>query len=369
MLVGVDARELQGRPTGTGRYLRNLLRVWPPSGRDRLVLYFNGPAPRDPLLDRPWIVRRALGDGSARGLVWQERLLPPAARADRVEVFFSPAYTCPLALTRPRVTTVHDLSFFSLPEDFSLREGLRRRLLVAASLRASRVILAVSDFTRREIAGRFPETADRVLHVPHGADDDLPSLPDRRAARERLRLEGPLILSVGSIFNRRRLPELLRAFALLTHPHPTVRLDLVGENRTHPRLDIPALVRRLGLTDHVRLSGFVSDEELAARHAAADAAVFLSDYEGFGLPALEAAARGLPLVVADRPAVGEIFREAALLVDPTDPGAIAAALDRALRDTSLRRHLVEAGRALAARHSWAAAAQATRDALARAASP
>jgi glycosyltransferase involved in cell wall biosynthesis len=367
MVIGIDARELQGRPTGTGRYLRNLLRAWPPDARDRLILYFNGPARPDPSRERPSVVSRPLGNGRARGLVWQERLLPSAARADGVEVFFSPAYACPLTLERPRVTTVHDLSFFSLPEDFSLREGLRRRLLVAASLRASRVVLAVSDFTRREIGARFPHLADRVLHVPHGADDDLPPLPGRRAARGRLCVDGPLLLAVGSIFNRRRLPDLLRALARLVPRHPGVVLDVVGENRTHPRLDLPALVRRLDLASHVRLSGFVSEEDLAARYAAADAAVFLSDYEGFGLPALEAAARGLPLVAADRPALNEIFREAALLADPRDPGGVADALDRVLRDPPLRARLVEGGRALAARHSWTRAAEATRDALVRAA--
>jgi len=363
MLLGIDARELQGRPTGTGRYLRGLLRVWARRGEDRMVLYFNGPAPTDPLLDHPSVVRHPIGERPARGLVWQEWLLPPAARADGVEVFFSPAYTCPQALDRPRVTTVHDLSFFSFPEDFDFREGLRRRLLVAASLRASRVILAVSDFTRREIGARFPEVADRVLHVPHGADDDLPPLPDRRRARERLGVDGPLLLTVGSIFNRRRLPELLRALARLVRRHPGVVLDVVGENRTHPRLDLEAIVRRLDLREHVRLSGFVSEEALAARYAAADAAVFLSDYEGFGLPALEAATRGVPLVTSERPSLGEIFREAALLVDPRDPDAVAGALDRVLLDAALRARLAEAGRLLAARHSWTAAAEATRRAL------
>ena len=83
----------------------------------------------------------------------------------------------------------------------------------------------------------------------------------------------------------------------------------------------------------MRLSGFVEDHELALRYAAADAFVALSEYEGFGLPALEAAARGLPLVVGRPPSQGEIFRDAALLVDPRDEHAIAQALDRALGDT------------------------------------
>ena len=127
------------------------------------------------------------------------------------------------------------------------------------------------------------------------------------------------------------------------------------------------MVRTLGLQAHVRLSGFVEEEALADRYAAADAAVFLSEYEGFGLPALEAAARGVPLVVGRAPSQGEIFRDAAILVDPRDETAVANALDRALTDESLRTALVAAGRALSRRHSWLEAARGTRALLLEAA--
>jgi glycosyltransferase involved in cell wall biosynthesis len=364
-VVGIDARELAGRPTGTGRYLRNLIRHWRESG-DQLVCYFNGPPALDPLLDHPAIRKRPLGDGCARGLSWQERLVPPAAREDGVDVFFSPAYSCPLSLDLPRVTTVHDLSFFAHPQDFAFVDALRRRVLVGLSLQASRVVTVVSDFTRRELLRLFPDAA-RVVHVAHGSDDDLPPPPPRTEARDRLDLAGPYVITVGTVLNRRCAPELLRATARLVHRHPGLVLDVVGENRTHPRIDLEEMVRTLGLQAHVRLSGFVEEEALADRYAAADAAVFLSEYEGFGLPALEAAARGVPLVVGRAPSQGEIFRDAALLVDSRDETAVAEALDRALSDEGLRAALVTAGHALAARHSWAEAATRTRALLLEAA--
>jgi glycosyltransferase involved in cell wall biosynthesis len=359
--IGVDARELQGRPTGTGRYLRNLLRLWTAGEGDRFVAYFNGPPPADPALAHPRILCRGLRPRS--GLWWEQRSLPRAARADGVQVFFSPAYTCPLALDLPRVTAVHDLSFFSHPQDFGPLDGLRRRVLVAASLRASRTVLACSEFTRREITGRFPECADRILHVPLGPDNDLPPPPPRAEARARRGARGPYLLTVGAILNRRCLPELLHAVALLRRAWPRLRLDVIGENRTHPRLDLEGLVRRLDLERHVQLLGFTSEVTLAECYAAADAAVFLSEYEGFGLPALEAAARGVPLVVSRRPSLSEIFGEAALLVEPRDVGAIAGALDRLLREGALRQSLVTRGRALAARYSWADTATQTLRAL------
>ena len=366
MLIGVDARELQGRATGTGRYLRNLLRVWSREGSDTLIAYFNGPAPEDPVLAAPVRVR-PLGDAPVRGLAWQQRILPRAAVRDGLDVFFSPAYTCPLGLRVPRVTTVHDLSFFALPHEFGLLDGLKRRTLVRASVRASSRVLAQSDFTRRELLAWFPESASRLRVIPLGPDDDLPQAPPRVEARGRLGLAGPLLLTVGSIFNRRCLPELLRATAEVARRVPGLRLDVVGENRTHPRLDVEALVRRLDLADRVRIAGFLTDAELSLRYAAADVAVFLSDYEGFGLGVLEAMARGVPVVASARPAMGELFGPAALLVDPRDPAQVAAAVLRILSDEGLSRDLAARGRTLAQGYSWHRTAQETRAALAEAA--
>jgi len=365
-VVGLDARELGGRPTGTGRYLRNLLRHCRDTG-DRLVCYFNGPPALDPVLDHPAVLKRPLGDGCARGLVFQERLLPQAVPADQLDVFFSPAYSCPLSIRIPRVTAVHDLSFYAQPQDFPLADALRRRLLVGLSVRASRLVPVCSEFTGRELARLFPDLARRAVHVPLGPDDDLPAPPPREEARARLGIRGPYLITVGAVLNRRCAPELLRSAARLASRHPGLVLDVVGENRTHPRLDLPAMVASLGLGAGVRLSGYVEDQALADRYAAADAAVFLSEYEGFGLPALEAAARGVPLVVGRAPALGEVFRDAALLVDSRDETGIAAALDHVLADGALRSGLVRAGRKLAAGYSWADTASRTRAALLEAA--
>jgi glycosyltransferase involved in cell wall biosynthesis len=228
-------------------------------------------------------------------------------------------------------------------------------------------VVVCSDFTARELARLFPDLAGRAVHVPLGADDDLPEPPSRGAARAALRVTGPLLLSVGAVLNRRCLPELLRGVLRLRELQPQLVLDVVGENRTHPRLDLDALVAGLGLRATVRLSGYVEDRELVLRYAAADAFVSLSEYEGFGLPALEAAAHGLPLVLGRAPSQGEIFSGAALLVDPRNEDEIARALARALGDGATRERLVAAGRSLAARHSWAETARLTREALLEAA--
>jgi glycosyltransferase involved in cell wall biosynthesis len=315
------------------------------------------------VLDHPRIALRAIGERPCQGALWQELRLPGAAHSDRLDVFFSPAYSCPLRLRVPRVTAVHDLSFFSWPQDFAWLDAARRRLLTGASIGASARIVTISDFSRREILARFPDATSRVVAIPVGCDDDLPAPPSREEALGRLAAPGPCVLAVGSILSRRRLPTLLDALRLLRRLEPAPLLDVVGENRTHPRLELPALVAARGLGSRVRLAGFVSEARLADHYAAADAFVFLSEYEGFGLPVLEAMARGVAVVTSARPATGEIFGDAALLVDPADPVAIAAALRSILEDRARRDDLVARGRRLASRFSWKDAAARTMDAL------
>ena len=330
-------------------------------------MYFDGAAPDDPVLRSPAIVARPLGAGGTRGIAWTEGLVPAAARADGNDVFFGPAYTVPLSLDIPRVVAVHDVSFFSAAHDFSLRDGFRRRTLTAASMRAARSVVACSAFTQREIEALFPDLRGRVVHVPLGPDDDLPPAPDRARARALLGLEGPMILTVGAILNRRPLPTLLRAAGRLRPRRPDLTLHVVGENRTAPPRDLDHAVGDAGMTGRVRLDGFVDEAALALRYAAADVAVFLSDYEGFGLPALEAMARGVPVVASRAPALGEIFGEASLLVDSRDEQEVAEAIDRILREPALRSDLVRRGLALAGRFSWKETAARTWDCLVAAA--
>jgi glycosyltransferase involved in cell wall biosynthesis len=358
LTVGIDARELQGHPTGTGRYLRNLLRQWTARGDDRFVAYVNGPAPLDPVLRHDRVRVRTVGDGGGRGLAWQQRDLPAAARADALDVFFAPAYSCPLALAVPRVTAIHDLSFFSYPSDFGVAEALRRRVTVAASVRASSAVLACSDFSAREIATRFPDAASRVLHVPLGPDDDLPAAPARSAARARRGFDGLLLLTVGTILNRRCLPTLLQATAHLQRLGHDVHLDVVGENRTHPPLDLPGRVGRLGLTKRVSLVGYATEDDLAERYAAADVAVFVSEYEGFGLPALEAMARGCPVIASNATSLPEVVGTAGTLVPVGDVEAWAHALVETARDDSLREEMSRRGRERAAGFTWLGSAHA-----------
>ncbi len=364
--IGIDGRELEGKPTGVGRYLRSLLRRVVLQERHQFVIYSSSPVAL-PISSRR-LETRVLPGGPP--LIWEQRTLPVALRADRIDVLLSPAYSCPLMGSVPRVTAIHDLSFFARPEEFGLVHGLRRRAMARLSARVSRSILACSVFTKGEISRHLGEAAAAKTEVVLlGPDDDLPLGLGRETCRAALGLDegAPYILTVGTVLRRRNVSTLVRAVARLREKHPAVRLGVVGENRSHPFEDVKALAASLGCAGAVQVSGFVSDELIACHYAAADVAVFLSDYEGFGLPTLEAMSRGVPTLIANRGSLNELFSSGALVVEP-DETSVAVALSRVLSDSVASADLREAGRDAAKDFSWERAAAQTLAVLERAAS-
>ncbi|MBK5254562.1 MAG: glycosyltransferase family 4 protein [Vicinamibacteria bacterium] len=364
--IGIDARELEGRPTGVGRYLRSLLRRFATHDRHHFMVYSTSSVSVPTPSAR--IETRVLPGGPP--LLWEQRALPAAILRDRIDVLLSPAYSCPLFSPAPRVTAIHDLSFFARPDEFGFAHGLRRRLMARWSARVSSSILACSQFTKGEVRrylGRM--AADRTAVVLLGPDDDLPSGPERAESRSALGLpaDTAYIITVGTVLRRRNVSTLVRAAARLGQQRPNLRLGIVGENRSHPWEDLQALVKDLGAEGTVRVSGFVTDEEVARHYAAADVAVFLSEYEGFGLPALEAMSRGVPTIIAARGSLNEMFAPGALVVEP-EAAAVARALARVLDEPGVGADLKRRGSERAMEFSWERAARETLAVLERAAS-
>jgi glycosyltransferase involved in cell wall biosynthesis len=160
------------------------------------------------------------------------------------------------------------------------------------------------------------------------------------------------VLYVGSVFNRRHVDALVGAFARLAAGRPGLRLAIVGDNRTRPWIDLDALVAGTGLADRIDVRSYVADDELSGLYARASAFAFLSEYEGFGLPPLEAMAAGVPVVVLDTPVAREIYGPAAEYVSRAEPDLVAAALDRVLTEGPARERLLHAGTAQVERYSW-----------------
>jgi glycosyltransferase involved in cell wall biosynthesis len=167
------------------------------------------------------------------------------------------------------------------------------------------------------------------------------------------------VLFVGTQLNRRHVPDLVRAFAPLVARDTRARLVLVGENRSHPPEDAQAVARDLGIGASVTTRPWIADDELAALYGQATAFAWLSTYEGFGLPPLEAMAAGVPVVAYDTPVAREVYGAAASLVPVGHADAVTAALLAFCLDASRRREARQAGLEQVARFDWTRTAEAT----------
>ena len=362
MRIGIDARELGGRVTGVGRFLGGLLREWSTSssaGAHEFVLYAPEPV-TIPLDSRRFHTREVAG---AAGTWWEQMRLPDAISRDALDVLFAPAYTAPLRVKVPIVLAIYDLSYVAHPEWFRLREGIRRRWLTQKAAEKAQAVVTLSEFSRGEIIDLLGVPAQRVHVIVPGID----RLAVKTSAYGEAR-----VLYVGSIFNRRHVPDLIRAIATLRRTMPTgpdLSLDIVGDDRTFPRENLDVAIGDRRIDSHVRWHRYVTDDQLLELYGRARAFAFLSEYEGLGMTPLEALAAGVPPVVYDTAVARESYADAALYVPVGDRAGVVRALERALFDEQTRGSILAAAPATLAKYDWPRAARETLTVIENAARP
>ena len=361
MTIGFDARCLQTASGGggVGRYARGLLANLPhilQGQGEHLLVYISShlsdprlpaasPAPR---VVRLWRPARAI-------TVWDPLFWPRRMRRDRLALFHSPFYGIPVR--RPRgvavVATVHDIIPELYPEAVTPKQRFVFRRHYRQALAANRIIVP-SARTRGDLVARFGADPRRIEVVPLGLEPELgrPEKADLDDLRGRLTAGRPYLLHVGGFDRMKDLPSLVGAFARLAPERPSLALVICGEARTPAGREIADLVRKAGLEGRVVFPGRIVDAELPAVYAAAEAFVFPSRYEGFGLPPLEAMACGCPVVASSGGSLDDVLGEAAHLVPPKDATALAVAIERVLDDELLRRRLVSAGQERAREFRW-----------------
>jgi glycosyltransferase involved in cell wall biosynthesis len=364
MLIGIDAsRTTTARRTGTETYslylIRELLAL---NRRHHVRLYFNQPPP-------PGLIP---GDADLRVIpfprLWTHGRLAWELVARPPDLLFVPAHVLPLVHPRRSVVTVHDLGYLYYPQAHTLSQNLYLRWSTRHNARSAARILADSEATRQDLIRHYHIPREKIVVVHPGRDEALapvsdPAILDATAARYGLSAAGCYLLYVGTLHPRKNLVRLVQAFALAAGElDPAVQLVLAGK-RGWLHDQIFAQVQQSGVQDRVVLTGYVPREDLPALMSGALAFVFPSLYEGFGLPVLEAMACGTPVLCSRASSLPEVAGDAALLVDPLDTAALAAALRRIVTDESLRRTLVERGFDQVRRFSWRRCARETLDVL------
>ena len=378
--VSIDATAVPARPAGAGRYVVDLVRslarredavltIWVRRDDSTRWERANPEAvARAEASGRASVRAAAAGDGAggsltieacaprsrAARLAWEQARLPSLLAANAPAVHHAPHYTMPERARLPRVVTIHDLTFFDHPEWHErtkvpfFRRAIRRAALGADAL------VCVSERTEQRLIELLAPSAP-VFVVPHGVDAErFRPLGDSSEEDELLARYGvrtPYLAFVGTIEPRKAVPVLVEAFDLLASSHPELQLVLAGGEGWGTDASASAIAHARHGSRIVR-TGYVHDDDLPALLRRSAAAVYPALLEGFGLPALEAMASGVPLVTTSGSVMSELAAGAAWEAEPGSASSLAEAIECALAGGTEVARRVQLGLSVAARCTW-----------------
>jgi glycosyltransferase involved in cell wall biosynthesis len=357
--VGINAVFLEPRMGGLDLYVRALVPELARQSPETRFTVFANPAGAD------YLRREGIGDAAAirtspalrRGgrLIAELTAVGAWARREGCELLHSVAMTGPLRPSIPHVVTVADITWIVEPDPYERAQRLWRLTVPRVARRADRVI-AISTAAADHIIEQLDVPRERVdvVAIGHALGGRPEPTPEAELRSRHQIPAGPIVLAVSAKKAHKNLRRLVAAAALV----PGAVLVMVGKRTPHED-ELREEAARLGIADRVVFPPYVDDADLEGLYTAARVFVFPSLNEGFGVPVLEAMARGLPVATSSVSSMPEVAGDAALLFDPRDELAIGGAIQRLLDDEALRDDLIARGHARQASFTWAAAAEGT----------
>jgi len=359
--IAVDARMV--RITGIGRYTAELIANLRSLKQDVTALV----APKDVAWWREHYPTSPYLEAPEQIYSWSEQLVLPArlTRGGFDLVHFT-NFNVPLGYRGAFVLTLHDLTPLSFSgerrRDWVSKQAYRR-VLVSAIARAGRIIVPSAQVRGQLAALVGPRFLSKTVVVHHGLGQEFRTSPTDPATRaevlRRIGVDKPFALYVGNFRSHKNVTTLIQAFAALHDEEPTSQLVLVGAANAAQQAALTSVVESHKLRRAVVLAGELPDSELIAVYDAARLLVLPSFVEGFGLPALEAAARGVPVLASETTPVREFLGRAALSFNPRNVTQLADLLSVAWYDPTLRERLSNSGRTAARTRTWRTVAEET----------
>jgi glycosyltransferase involved in cell wall biosynthesis len=337
MKIAVDGFEMAERFTGVGRLINNLL---PPLSHKYPDISFYILTDKDtPAFQQENIHLVPLPQKKGYFL-WQNGPFYKKLISLEPDVLIATNYTVPVFSRWKTILFEHDVSFAAHPEWFNRFDAAKRKKLVSRSLKKADTVVTVSEFSRTEILRYFRIDPFKVKVIYHGIEDRFKKLDQKEILswKQRKGLQGKKVIGyLGSIFNRRHVPVLVEAMRLLRKEMSDLHLHAIGKDLTHPPQDIARVFQE----DWILWEPSLAEDELPAFYSSLDGFVYLSEYEGFGLPPLEALACGTVPILLAKTALKEIYSELAVMIDEPDASRVQEAMKETLQNKETNRSIQE----------------------------
>ncbi len=384
MKIGIDCYHIKDQK-GIERYILNLLNFWKKEKDINFILYVGGNKSAKKIPKSENFRTKILKGMISSTALFQHWLLPRQARKDKVDILFSPSYLLPFFYKGKTAVTIHDIIYEAHPEWFRFR-SIQDKVLIKwmgrKSAKKADIIFTPSEFTKQEINKSYEVRLCKIVITPLAADEIFQQKKNEnelKKIKQKYGIKKNYFLFAAAIFERRCVTESILAFQKIAKKYPNFQYLIIGKDFTSSQ-NISVLVKKtnsqLERQAIIYKPSFVGNKELVTLYHGAYALIYLSVYEGFGLPVVEAQACGVPVITSDGTSLDEITTteiqnekrkiKSALIINSKNPKEITQAMDKIIDNKGgLRDKLIQAGYQNVKRFSWEKCAKDTLNTLKR----